>query len=226
MPKAEATVVPAAEVLPEQAPADTAITTQRNHSLSFKADDIDIPRLNVIQKMSDIEGPLGSVVLDKEHVLIEAEEKIPVIVIGATKMWKEEVPYGDEYMPKQAFSEAERDKLVSESDYPVIEYAEIVLLIPQVGNNDEAFPYEIGGVNHQMARITVQKDAYRLTYKRLFTFQTFNPTISVMTRLWSFGSELMSKGKYSWYVPTLSITKESPSEEALEFAERLTQGGN
>lgn len=218
--------MPAAEVLPEQAPAATAITTQRTHSLSFKADDIDIPRLNVIQKMSDIEGPLGSVVLDKEHVLIAAEEKIPVIVIGATKMWKEDVPYGDEYMPKQAFSEAELDKLVSESDYPVIEYAEIVLLIPQVGNNDEVFPYEIGGVNHQMARITVQKDAYRLTYKRLFTFQTFNPNISVMTRLWSFGSELMSKGKYSWYVPTLSITKESPSAEALEFAERLTQGGN
>jgi hypothetical protein len=47
-----------------------------------------------------------------------------------------------------------------------------------------------------------------------------------MTRLWSFGSELMSKGKYTWYVPTLSITKESPSAEALEFAERLTQGGD
>ena len=226
MPKAETVEVPAAEVLPVQAPAATAITTQRNHSLSFKADDIDIPRLNVIQKMSEIEGPLGSVVLDKEHVLTAAEEKIPVIVIGATKMWKEDVPFGDEYMPKQAFTEAERDTLAANTDYPIIEYAEIVLLIPQVGNNDEAFPHEIGGVNHQMARITVQKDAYRLTYKRLFTFQTFNPNISVMTRLWSFGSELMSKGKYSWYVPTLSITKESPSAEALEFAERLTQGGN
>lgn len=226
MPKAEITEVPTAEVLPAQAPATTAIAPQKNHSLAFKADDIDIPRLNVIQKMSEIEGPLGSVVLDKEHVLTAAEEKIPVIVIGATKMWKEDVPYGDEYMPKQASTQAEANELTAVSDYPIIEYAEIVLLIPQVGNNDEAFPYEIGGVNHQMARITVQKDAYRLTYKRLFTFQTFNPNVSVMSRLWSFGSELMSKGKYSWYVPTLNITKDSPSAEALEFAERLTQGGN
>ena len=45
------------------------------------------------------------------------------------------------------------------------------MLIPQFDGADETlFPYPIGDNNYQLGRITVQKDAYRLTYKRLFTF--------------------------------------------------------
>jgi hypothetical protein len=182
--------------------------------------DIEIPRLNVIQKMSQIEGPVGSVVLDKEFVLLEAEQKTPVIIVGAIKRWKEDVPYDDDQIPKVAQTEAEARTLAQESRYPMVEFAEIVLLIPQIGDDDENFPYPIGDTNYQLGRLTVQKDAYRLTFKRLFTFQTFNPTVPAFTRLWTFGTELMTKGKYSWYVPTLSVTKEESPKEAQEFASR------
>jgi len=203
---------------------ETALVQSNN--MSFSAQDIDIPRLNVIQKMSEIKGPVGAVVLDQDAVLLEAEDKTPVIVIGATKRWKENVPYGEDYIPKFASTEAEAKALAEESTYEVVEFAEIVLLIPQIGDDDSLFPYPIGDANYQIGRITVQKDAYRLTYKRLFTFQTFNPEISVATRLWNFGTELMTKGKYSWYVPTLAITKLSAPAEAVEFAKRLTKGSN
>jgi len=182
--------------------------------------DIEIPRLNVIQKMSQIEGPVGSVVLDKEFVLLEAEQKTPVIIVGAVKRWKEDVPYDDDQIPKMASTEAEARVLAQESSYPMVEFAEIVLLIPQIGDDDTNFPYPIGDTNYQLGRLTVQKDAYRLTFKRLFTFQTFNPTVPAFTRLWTFGTELMTKGKYSWYVPTLSVTKEESPKEAQEFASR------
>jgi len=182
--------------------------------------DIEIPRLNVIQKMSQIEGPVGSVVLDKEFVLLEAEQKTPVIIVGAVKRWKEDVPYDDDQIPKMASTEAEARALAQESSYPMVEFAEIVLLIPQIGDDDTNFPYPIGDTNYQLGRLTVQKDAYRLTFKRLFTFQTFNPTVPAFTRLWTFGTELMTKGKYSWYVPTLSVTKEESPKEAQEFASR------
>jgi len=182
--------------------------------------DIEIPRLNVIQKMSQIEGPVGSVVLDKEFVLLEAEQKTPVIIVGAVKRWKEDVPYDDDQIPKMASTEAEARSLAQESSYPMVEFAEIVLLIPQIGDDDTNFPYPIGDTNYQLGRLTVQKDAYRLTFKRLFTFQTFNPTVPAFTRLWTFGTELMTKGKYSWYVPTLSVTKEESPKEAQEFASR------
>jgi hypothetical protein len=180
--------------------------------------DIEIPRLNVIQKMSQIEGPVGSVVLDKEFVLLEAEQKTPVVIIGATKRWKEDIPYDSEQIPKVVSTQQEATLLAEESSYPIIEFAEIVLLIPQIGDDDSNFPYPIGEQNYQLGRISVQKDAYRMTYKRLFTFQTFNSNIPVASRLWNFGTELMTKGKYSWYVPTLAVTKEESPKDAQEFA--------
>ena len=38
--------------------------------LSITPSDIDIPRLNIVQKTSSIDGPVGSVVLDKTHILM------------------------------------------------------------------------------------------------------------------------------------------------------------
>ena len=214
----KATTAPAVVESSELAP-------QRQDS-GFSMSDIEIPKLNVIQKMSQIDGPVGSVVIDKDAVLLEAEAKIPVIVIAAKKRFKEDVPFDSDTIPRIVGTRAEADVLAEESEYGIMEFAEIVLLIPQpAGADDELFPYPIGDNNYQIARITVQKDAYRLTYKRLFTFQTFNPDVNLAARLWQFGTELMSKGKYSWYVPTLSITKDEASPEALAFAARLGNGG-
>ena len=201
------------------------LSTTMNHSLSGFTQDIEIPRLNVIQKTSQIDGPVGSVVLDKDAVLIEAEDKIPVVIVGAITRYKEDVPYDEDTIPKIVNTEAEARALAAESNYEVLEFAEIVMLIPQVGDDDQSFPYPIGDTNYQLGRITVQKDAYRLTYKRLFTFQTFNPQTPASSRLWNFGTELISKGKYSWYVPTLQITKEETPEEVVAFAARASTGG-
>lgn len=202
-----------------------ALTTTTSNTLAFAAQDIEIPRLNVVQKMSDIEGPLGSIVIDKTDVLLQPEQKVPVIIVGAIKKWKEDVPFGEDYLPKMVSTQAEAIELQNSSNYEVVEMAEIYVLIPQVGEDDNLFPYPIGDKNYQIGRITVQKDAYRLTYKRLVTFQTFNPQVSVATRFWNFGTELLTKGKYSWYVPTLTITKEDAPAEIVEFAARLTKGG-
>lgn len=192
--------------------------------MSASYGDIDIPRLNVIQKMSEIEGPVGSVVLDKESVLLEAGVKLNVVVVGAIKKWKEDVPFGDEYMPKVVNTEAEARELANDSEYEVLEFAEIVLLVPQPGDDDTHFPYPIGDTNYQIGRITVQKDSYRLTYKRLFTFHTFNRAVPISSRLWTFSSDLMTKGKYSWYVPSLTITKEETPAEVLEFINTNLKG--
>lgn len=192
--------------------------------MSASYGDIDIPRLNVIQKMSEIEGPIGSVVLDKESVLLEAGQKLNVVVVGAIKKWKEDVPFGDEYVPKVVGTEAEARELANDSDYEVLEFAEIVLLIPQPGDDDTHFPYPIGDTNYQIGRLTVQKDSYRLTYKRLFTFHTFNRAVPISSRLWTFSSDLMTKGKYSWYVPSLTITKEETPAKVLEFINTNLKG--
>lgn len=199
----------------------TALSTNVGSALALPQD-IDIPRLNVVQKMSQIDAPTGSVTIDKETVLLEAEERTKVIVVGAVKRWKEDVPYDSDVIPKMANSAAEAEQLANESDYEIIEFAELVFLIPQTGDDDTAFPYPIGDTNYQLGRLTVQKDAYRLTYKKLFTFATFNRSVSPAAIYWDFGTEQLTKGKYSWYVPTLNpLVKEEAPAEVVEFVTSL-----
>lgn len=226
--KKETEVVTAEVSVVDEAPiATTAVAAPapRAGLTAFVSEDIEIPRLNVIQKMSTIEGPTGSVTIDKESVLLQAEQKVPVIVVGALKRWKEDIPYDEDKIPRFANTKEEADKIAAESSYEIVEFAELVVLIPQVeGVEEELFPYPIGDTNYQLGRFTVQKDAYRMTYKRLFTFQTFNPNLPVAARQWLFGTELMSKGKYTWYVPTLSVTKQETPAEVLAFVANVNGG--
>jgi len=207
------------------APVETPLELDTVESgMEFCLRDIDIPKLNVIQKMSEIDGAVGSIVLDQTYAIAKPEEKIKVVLLSAIKRWKEDAPFGGEYKSKYASTQAEADALGRASDYEIIETAEISMLIPQPEGftDDDAFPYVIGDTNYQLGRITVQKDAYRLTYKRMYTFSVVNPKVAITSRFWNFGPELFTKGKYSWYTPTLSITKESPDTEVLEFAARLS----
>jgi len=220
----------AAEVVVENttvAPAQTTALTAPTSTFACSVNsDIEIPRLNVIQKMSEVEGDVGSVVLDKQEQIIDAKESISVIIVGAHKRFKEDIPFDEEKVPQIVDTQEEADMLAKTSDYPVLEFADITMLIPQPeGVSDELFPYEIGGVNYQLGKITVQKDAYRMTFKRLFTFHVMNRSVPLATRYWKFGTDLISKGKYSWYVPTLTATKDDVPAEVLEFVGALTEGG-
>lgn len=81
---------------------NTGITNQSG--LSIDAADIDIPRINIVQKTSDISAPIGAVVIDKQHIIQEAEEVRQVTVISALKGWREDIPYDDDGIPKIAYS--------------------------------------------------------------------------------------------------------------------------
>jgi len=188
----------------------------------FDAADIEIPRLNVIQKMSQIEGEVGSVSIDKDAQIFPASTKVPVVIVGAIKRWQEDIPFEEEGIPKMAATKEASIALAQESDYKVIEQAEIVILIPQNDLADEGlFPFPIGSENYAIGKITVQKDAYRMTYKRLKTFELFNQDTPNYTVYWKFSTELMTKGRYSWFVPTLTSTKEETSAEVQQFITRM-----
>lgn len=216
----------ATEVVVINTTQTTAIATPSSSFSCHVNSDIEIPRLNVIQKMSEVEGDLGSVVLDKQEQIVNAKESINVVIVGAHKRFKEDIPFDEEKVPQVVDSQEDADILARTSDYPVIEYADITMLIPQpAGVSDELFPYTIDGVNYQLGKITVQKDAYRMTFKRLFTFFVMNRTTPLSTRFWKFGTDVISKGKYTWYVPTLAATKEEVPSEVQEFIKGLTEGG-
>jgi len=209
------------------APQTTALASPATAFSQIVNNDIEILRLKVIQKMSEVEGDVGSVVLDKQEQIIDPKTSIPVIIVGAHKRFKEDLPFDSEAMPQIVNTQAEADLLATTSDFPVIEFADITMLIPQPeGVSDDLFPYTIDGINYQLGKLTVQKDAYRLTFKRLYTFHVMNRAVPLATRFWKFGTELITKGKYTWYVPTLQVTKDEVPADVLEFVKGLTEGGD
>jgi len=198
---------------------NTGITNQSG--LSIDAGDIDIPRINIVQKTSDIPAPIGAVVIDKRHIMQEAEAISQVTVISALKGWREDIPYDDDGIPKIAYSKEEADRIAAKSEYGMLEFAEITLLFkqPEGEDNEEAYPFPIGDHQYALGRINVAKDAYRQTFKRLATFAAFNKAVPLQNRLWNFSSNIITKGKYSWYAPALSVSPETPDEAVIEFTQ-------
>tara|TARA_B100000530_G_scaffold50835_1_gene28442 strand:- start:220 stop:855 length:636 start_codon:yes stop_codon:yes gene_type:complete len=191
--------------------------------LAISASDIEIPRLNVVQKSSQIDGSFGAIVLDRTSTVLEPEQSANVTIISAVKAWRENVPYESEEIGRIATTEEQKAAIDADSEWGTIEFADIVMLIPKPENGDDtAFPYPIGDEMFAMGKINVNKNGYRNTYKRLATFAAFNPTASLSTRLWSFKTELITKGKYAWYVPSLTITSEESADEVNEFVTRIT----
>ena len=189
--------------------------------IAIASSDIDVPRINVVQKTSDIEAPLGAVVLDKQHTLAEADQPVPVTVLSVIKGWRENIDYDSDEIPRIAYTQEEANQIDQNSEYDMLEFAEITLLFRQPeGNDDEAaYPFAIGEENYAIGRINVAKDAYRQTFKRLATFAAFNPKASLQHRVWEFKSSLISRGKYSWFAPSLGITQDEPSEAVKAFVE-------
>ena len=192
--------------------------------LTITPSDIDIPRLNIVQKTSSIDGPVGSVVLDKTHILMEPEDSREVIVVTALKRWRENIPYGSDELPRIAEDEAQKEAIEKNSEWGTIEFADIILLIPQPkgDDNEAAYTVPIEDSMYAIGKLNAAKDAYRMTFKRLATFCMYNPTTPFSHRKWTFSADLLTKGKHSWYAPSLTITKNKPSDDVISFVNRLT----
>lgn len=193
-----------------------------NSGFIIDPEDIDIPRVNLVQKMSQIDGPLGAIMLDQKHVLAEADTAIPVSIVAARKGWREDIPYDEDEMPRMVWTHEERDALEAESGYKILEFADIRLLFHGGKDADEmVFNVPIGDEQYALGRINVQKDAYRNTYKRLATFAAVNAGADMTSKVWNMKSILLTKGKYSWYAPSLENSPERASNEVVEFLSML-----
>ena len=100
--------------------------------LNFAAEDLDAPRLNVVQAQSKIAGETGDLVIDKLYTLVKHEEECKAIPINAIKGWREDTPFGHPEMPRQVFTEEEAKELAKNSDFNVVPFAEIIFLFPKI----------------------------------------------------------------------------------------------
>ena len=198
---------------------ENELSTNVNIGIEIDRSDIEIPRINVSQKMSQGDAPVGSIVFDRKHVVAGPNEKISAIAVVAQKGWRENIPFDADEVPRIAWSKEESEAISDDSEYQMTEFAEITLLLRQPEGNDDdtAFSLVIGDSRYALGKINVGKNAYRTTYKILATSAAFNPNTPICARVWNFVSEEFSKGKYTWFNPSLTATTEVTEEAVLEF---------
>lgn len=198
--------------------SNTEISTNVNAGIQIDIEDIEIPRINVCQKMSNSDAPVGSVLFDKTYDIAPPNKALKVIPVVAQKGWREDIPFEEEEVPRISWTKEGADDIQSDSEWKMTEFAELTLLIqqPEEGVNDDAFQLPIGDHNYCLGKINVGKNAYRSTYKRLATNAALTGQ-PIHQKIWNFTSEELSKGKYTWFNPTLTATKESVDEDVLAF---------
>jgi hypothetical protein len=220
--KATADVVDAKAEVVSESKNEIGAAAPRARVYEIDPEDIDIPWFNLVQKMSQIKGDLGDLILDKTAKIVGAETPIRVIPLKPIKGWKEDIDYDSDEVPRVAYTEVERDKLAAESKYKILEFAEVTFLVPAPDpeNVDESvYMFPVGKTRYAVGRIYAQKDGFRMTYKRLKTFELYNTIsgTSYTERVWTFESTLVEKGKYKWYAPSLRPTEEHTDPELLAF---------
>lgn len=206
------------------------VETESNTSLSanvsgieIDVEDIEIPRINICQKMSSSDAPVGSILYDKTYEIAGPETPVKVIAVAAQKGWRENIPFDEEDVPRIAWTKQQADAIEANSDWDMTEFAEITLLIrqPEEGVNDDAFQLPIGDHCYALGKINVGKNAYRSTYKRLATFAALQSPKAIHEKIWNFTSEELSKGKYTWFNPSLTVSKEQTDGEVLAFVKNF-----
>ena len=198
------------------------LTTNVNIGIEVDPSDIDIPRINVSQKMSQGDSPVGSIVWDRSHVIAGPNEPVKAIAVLAQKGWRENIPFEEDEVPRIAWSKQESDSISADSDWEMTEFAEITLLIqqPEDAVDTTAFSLSIGEHKYALGKINVGKNAYRSTYKRLATFAGLQ-SIPISSVVWNFVSEELSKGKYTWFNPSLTSTQEVTDEAVINFIQNF-----
>ncbi len=214
-----------------EAPEETtALAAAQAPAAAYAASDIELPRLQFVQKMTDLdfEAPVGSIVLNRESVLYRPGVKVPAIVVAAQKFWKQDIPFDSDQQPAFLPSQEEADRFFREesNEFSFITCAYISLLIQKTSDTEDAdaFPFDLDGEQWAIGKFFAQKKAYDTTFKRLATFEAFNPGKPISDVVWNLSSDLVTKGSYKWYVPSLSPTKGVVGPETAAFANRLSGG--
>ena len=202
---------------------ETNTSVSRNVSgIEIDIEDIEIPRINLIQKMSKSDAPVGSILFDKMYEIGPPETAIKTVVVTAQKGYRENIPFDEEEIPRIAWSKEQSDEIAAESEWAMTEFAEITLLMRAPDNeDDDAFQLPIGENSYALGKINVGKNAYRSTYKRLATFAAFQSGIPIYSKVWNFVSEELTKGKYTWFNPSLTVTKEETNKDVTAFVKNF-----
>lgn len=199
----------------------------RSGGFEITPNDIDIPRLNVVQAVSQIEAPHGSLVIDKRHILAELDQPITCIPLVAIKGFREDKPFGVEPPARSVYNENDLAALKKDTEYPIVEFANISLMFPEPEEAEGAgaFPFEIDGAKYSIGRLNVAKMAYAQTFKRLATYGQVQKGAAAYSVFWEI-TPITIEGRVTYYAPSLSVkdTEDKVSDEVVAWIDQFNQG--
>ena len=198
----------------------------------FGADDIKLPRLNLVNKVGDLSNTFtpGTWVLNKEHQLTEISktdksvgEPLRVIVARYGVEYRESLPFDSEVRPR-VFTEAEQVRLAGgvvtyekgENRYSKIGHIEFFIQEPE-GLSDEAtsdFFYVFGDKRYARAIYTASVTAYPGTVKVVYTAhrQGHLRKTGPCGGFFLLGSKITVGKKGTWWIPSMKTAGEVPAE--------------
>jgi hypothetical protein len=190
--------------------------------------DIQLPRLNLVQKMSDLVNQgisPNTFVLNKEIPLGKSFE---AVVVRLKKQFQQDLPYGTDVQPHVCDTLAEVREAGgsiewgAENHYSEIAHMQMLVKAPE-GLPEEAldnFPYEVDGSHWAPCMFTAAKTAYKTSAKPVITAAFSTLRQGLHHGLWTVTAELKSNAMGSWSIPQFKLTGRTKPEMA-ELVESL-----
>lgn len=194
----------------------------------ISADDIIIPRLNLVQgvgSLSELFTP-GQIVLNKETVLSDGATPLEITVLSARKQFIENLPFDSEEKPRvldtledvyAAGGRIEWSGVTPPTFTPVL-HVQIVFKAPQ--DSDYAYPLDYNGTSYGLAVWSLRGVAYTRAGRNILTAAKFALRDGLFNGKWELTTKREKFGRNSVVVPVLRNVGRH-SQEFVEFLRHI-----
>ena len=194
--------------------------------------DIQLPRLNLLQKTSelvDVGFSPNSFALNKE---IPLGKSLEAVVVKLTKKFQQDTVYGSDVTPHVCDTLAEvreaggSTEWGSDNRYSELAHIQLLVKAPAGTSEDQldAFPYEVDGAHWAPCMLTVAKTAYKAAAKPIITAAFSTLRAGLHHGLWTVAAEMKSAPMGTWSVPQFKLTGRT-KPEMCELVEALNAQG-
>jgi len=192
------------------------------------ARDVNLPRINVVQKMSELSDKfaVGSVLFHKEFVLAAPEIPVNGTVLRIKKQYQLNVQYGGEDESEIVDTMAEVRERGGSLGYALGDWSElahlqVVVEMPVVDDApdgyEDMFPFSHNGKNYAVGVVTVARSGYTALAKPIFTWSVGTLQNGLHNGKFSFVTEKKTGPKGSWYVLAPKLLGKHSAEDAEFF---------